>query len=83
MEASLIRGLTRSRCNFVKIQRVFSRPQATVSKSKAKPTATSTTARVEPKPEMMTLSWPDYLAIRHSKRKWQMVKNSRNSMHEE
>lgn len=66
MEANLTR-LIRSRCNFVKIQRVFSRAQSTVSKVKP------VTAKTEPKPQKF-LTWPDYLAIRHSKRKWQMVR---------
>ena len=69
MEANfLTRALTRPRCNFVISQRVFSRAQSTVSKAKP-----ATTAGVEPKPQTI-LTWPDYLAIRHSKRKWQMVK---------
>jgi len=66
MQASLTKGLTRPRCNFVKTQRVFSRAQSTVSKTKP------TTASVEPKLETV-LTWPSYLAIRHSKRKWQMA----------
>lgn len=68
MEVNLIRGLTRSHCNFVKFQRVFSRAQSTVSKAKP------VTAKVDPKAPMASLTWPDYLAIRHSKRKWQMVR---------
>ena len=68
MEANLTRGLTRSHCNFVKFQRVFSRAQSTVSKAKP------VTAKVDPKAPMASLTWPDYLAIRHSKRKWQMVR---------
>ena len=67
MEANLTRGLSRSRCNFFRTQRVFSRAQSTVSKVKP------VTAKVDPKPQMVSLTWPDYLAIRHSKRKWQMV----------
>ena len=69
METNFTRGLTRFRCNFVKTQRVFSRAQSTVSK--VKPVTAS--AKVESKPQAL-LTWPDYLAIRHSKRKWQMVK---------
>lgn len=70
MEANFIRGLTRSRCNFVKTQRLFSRAQSTVSKVEP------VTAKVEPKPQA-SLTWPDYLAIRHSKRKWQMVRKKK------
>jgi hypothetical protein len=79
MEANLTRGLTRSRCNFVKTQRVFSRAESTVSKVKPP------TAKVEPMPEAQKayLTWPDYLAIRHSKRKWQIVRKNelRDKMH--
>jgi len=35
--------------------------------SKAKP------AKVDPKAPIASLTWPDYLAIRSSKRKWQMA----------
>ncbi|KAF8163634.1 mitochondrial import protein Pam17 [Crassisporium funariophilum] len=69
MDACLARGVglsTRFRAsNVVKLQRVLSRAKSTASK------ATPISANAGAETSATILTWPEYLAIRRSKRKWQ------------
>lgn len=78
MDPFIIRGLRvsmRNQCSAVtKTPSFLSRAQSTATKARPQPTQSNSAAQIS----NATLSWPEYLAIRRNKRKWQTVRLARS-----